>query len=237
MNKLINKVVVVTGAGSGIGRAIAERFAAEGAAVVVAGRTLPKLLDVSRHIEARRGRAHAVACDVTVEAEVEALMAEAQKRYNGLDVLINCAGVFMAREIDQTTADDYVRVLDSNLKGTYLACREAFKAMKRGGGGGTIVNLASVAGKEAWAGLALYGASKFGVVGLSQALADEGAAHGIKVSALCPGAVNTPMAKNFGIPTSELIQAEDVAEAALYLTLLPKNVVIKELVLDRRGAD
>lgn len=236
MNKLINKVVVVTGAGSGIGRAIAERFAAEGAAVVVAGRTLPKLLEVSRHIEARRGRAHAVACDVTVEAEVEALMAEAQKRYNGLDVLINCAGVFMAREIDQTTGDDYARVLDSNLKGTYLTCREAFKAMKRHGGG-TIVNLASVAGKEAWAGLALYGASKFGVVGLSQALADEGSAHGIKVSALCPGAVNTPMAKNFGIPATDLIQAEDVAEAALYLTLLPKNVVIKELVLDRRGAD
>lgn len=236
MNKLINKVVVVTGASSGIGRAIAERFAAEGAAVVVAGRTLSKLLDVSRHIESRRGRAHAVACDVTVEADVEHLVAEAQKRYNGLDVLINCAGVFLAREIDQTTADDYSRVLDTNLKGAYLCCREAFKVMKKGSGG-TIVNLASVAGKEAWAGLSLYSASKFGLVGLSQALADEGSAHGIKVSALCPGAVNTPMAKNFGIPHEALIQAEDVAEAALYLTLLPRNVVIKELVLDRRGAD
>lgn len=236
MNKLINKVVVVTGASSGIGRAIAERFAAEGAAVVVAGRTLSKLLEVSRHIEARRGRAHAVACDVTVEAEVEHLMAEAQKRYNGLDVLINCAGVFLAREIDQTSADDYARVLDTNLKGAYLTCREAFKAMKKAGGG-TIVNLASVAGKEAWAGLSLYSASKFGLVGLSQALADEGTSHGIKVSALCPGAVNTPMAKNFGIPSDALIQPEDVAEAALYLTLLPKNVVIKEMVLDRRGAD
>lgn len=236
MNKLINKVVVVTGASSGIGRAIAERFAAEGAAVVVAGRTLSKLLEVSRHIEARRGRAHAVACDVTLEADVENLMAEAHKRYAGLDVLINCAGVFLAREIDQTTSEDYARVLDTNLKGAYLCCREAFKSMKKGGGG-TIVNLASVAGKEAWAGLALYSASKFGVVGLSQALADEGTSHGIKVSALCPGAVNTPMAKNFGIPAESLIQAEDVAEAALYLTLLPKNVVIKELLLDRRGAD
>ncbi len=236
MNKLINKVVVVTGASSGIGRAIAERFAAEGAAVVVAGRTLSKLLEVSRHIEARRGRAHAVACDVTAEADVEHLMAEAQKRYNGFDVLINCAGVFLAREIDQTSADDYARVMDTNLKGAYLCCREAFKIMKKNGGG-TIVNLASVAGKEAWAGLSLYSASKFGLVGLSQALADEGTSHGIKVSALCPGAVNTPMAKNFGIPSDALIQAEDVAEAALYLTLLPKNVVIKELLLDRRGAD
>lgn len=237
MNKLINKVVVVTGGSSGIGRAIAERFASEGAAVVIAGRTLSKLLDVSRHIESRRGRCHAVACDVTLEADAENLIAEAIKRYNSCDVLINSAGVFHAQEIDQTTEADYNRVLDTNLKGAYLCCREAFKAMKKSGHGGTIINVASVAGKEAWAGLSLYGASKFGLMGLSQALADEGAPYQIKVSALCPGAVNTPMAKNFGIPSEALIQAEDVAEAALYLTLLPKNVVVKELVLDRRGAD
>jgi 3-oxoacyl-[acyl-carrier protein] reductase len=203
---------------------------------VVAGRTLSKLLEVSRHIESRRGRCHAVACDVTVEADVENLVHEALKRYNGCDVLINSAGVFHADEIDNTSEVDYNRVLDTNLKGAYLCCREAFKAMKKHGGG-TIVNVSSVAGKEAWAGLSLYGASKFGLMGLSQALADEGAAHGIKVSALCPGAVNTPMAKSFGIKPEDLIQPEDVAEAALYLTLLPKNVVVKELVLDRRGAD
>lgn len=236
MNKLINKVVVITGGSSGIGRAIAERFATEGAAVVIAGRTLSKLLEVSRHIESRRGRCHVVACDVTVEADAENLIAETLKRYNGCDVLINAAGVFHADEIDQTTAADYDQVLGTNLKGAYLCCREAFKAMKRHGGG-TIVNVSSVAGKEAWAGLSLYGASKFGLMGLSQALADEGTPHGIKVSALCPGAVNTPMAKNFGIKPEDLIQPEDVAEAALYLTLLPKNVVVKELVLDRRGAD
>jgi 3-oxoacyl-[acyl-carrier protein] reductase len=104
-------------------------------------------------------------------------------------------------------------------------------------GGGTIINVASVAGKEAWAGISIYAASKFGVVGLSRALADEGTPHHIRVTALCPGAVDTPMMKGSGLGAEALIAPEDVAEAALYVATLPRNVVVKELVLDRRGAD
>ncbi|HEY9722629.1 MAG TPA: SDR family oxidoreductase, partial [Oscillatoriaceae cyanobacterium] len=130
-----------------------------------------------------------------------------------------------------TTTDDYARVLDTNLKGVYLGSREAFKVM-RARAGGTILNMASVAGKDAWAGLGLYSASKFAVVGLSRALADEGAPLGIRVSALCPGAVNTGVLT--GVDPQQLIQPEDVADAAMYLVTLPRNVEVREMVLDRR---
>lgn len=236
MSKLIDKVVVVTGANRGIGRAIAERFAREGASVVLAGRNAAKLQAVARDIESRRGKAHAVVCDVTREEDVQKLVEEAISRYNGLDIMINNAGVMVARNLADTTTEDYDLVVDTNLKGVYLGCREAFKVMKARGGG-VIINLSSVAGKEAWAGLGLYSASKFGLMGMTYALADEGTRHNIKVSALCPGAVATDLMKSTQINMGELIQPEDVAEAALYLATLPKNVVVKDMVLGRKGAD
>lgn len=233
---LMNKVAVITGASSGIGRSIAERFAREGCAVVLAGRNLKKLTEVATEIEARRGRAHAVVTDVTNEADVTHLVEEAVRRYGGLDIMVNNAGVFVAKELANTTTDEYDQVIDTNVKGVYLGCREAFKVMKKAGGG-TIINMSSVAGKQAWAGLGLYGTSKFAVMGLTQALADEGMPYGIKVSALCPGMVNTPLLGDSGVPAEDLIQPEDVAASALYLALLPKNVVMRELLLERRGAD
>lgn len=234
--QLMNKVAVIAGATSGIGRAIAERFAREGAAVVLAGRNQKALTEVATEIEARRGRAHAVVCDVTQEEDVVRLVEEAVRRYNGLDIMVNSAGVFHHKELANTTTEEYEQVIDTNVKGVYLGCREAFKVMKKAGGG-TILNLSSMAGKQAWAGLGLYGASKFAVMGLSEALADEGMPYGIKVSAICPGMVNTPMMNGAGKSADELIQPEDVAASALYLALLPKNVVIRELLLERRGAE
>jgi 3-oxoacyl-[acyl-carrier protein] reductase len=236
LKSLTNKVAVITGASSGIGRAIAERFALAGCAVVLAGRNQKKLADVAKEIEARRGRAHAVACDVTQEADVQHLVEEAVRRYGGLDYMINNAGVFHSKELANTTTDEYDTVVDTNLKGVYLGCREAFKVMKKAGGG-HILNISSVAGKEAWAGLGLYGASKFAVMGLTQALADEGNPYGIKVTALCPGLVNTPMMAQTGVAADAMIQPDDVAASALYLVQLPKNVVIRELVMERKGAE
>jgi 3-oxoacyl-[acyl-carrier protein] reductase len=236
VKSLMNKVAVITGATSGIGRAIAERFAREGAAVVLAGRNQKKLTEVAKEIEARRGRAHAVVCDVTSEEDVTRLVEEAVRRYGGLDLMVNNAGVLLVKELANTTLAEYDQVIDTNVKGVYLGCREAFKVMKKAGGG-TILNMSSMAGKQAWAGLGLYSASKFAVMGLTQALADEGMPYGIKVSALCPGMVNTPMAEGAGVATEDLIQPEDVASSALYLALLPKNVITRELLLERRGAD
>lgn len=233
---LMNKVAVITGAGSGIGRAIAERFAREGAAVVLAGRDEKKLTAVSKEIEVRRGRAHVVVTDVTREADVEHLVEEAVRRYGGLDIMVNNAGVFHTKELANTTSGEYDQVIDTNLKGVYLGCREAFKVMKKAGGG-TIINISSMAGKQAWAGLGLYSASKFAVMGLTNALADEGMPYGIKVSALCPGMVNTPMHAGSSVSADEMIQPEDVAASALYLALLPKNVITRELLLERRGAE
>lgn len=234
--QLMNKVAVITGATSGIGRAIAERFAREGAAVVLAGRNQKALTEVATEIEARRGRAHAVVCDVTQEEDVVRLVEEAVRRYNGLDIMVNSAGVFHHKELANTTTEEYDQVINTNVKGVYLGCREAFKVMKKAGGG-TILNISSMAGKQAWAGLGLYGTSKFAVMGLSEALADEGLPYGIKVAAICPGMVNTPMMSGTGKSPEELIQPEDVAASALYLALLPKNVVIRELLLERKGAE
>lgn len=234
--QLMNKVAVVTGAANGIGRAIAERFAREGAAVVLAGRTQKTLTEVAHEIEARRGRAHAVVCDVTKEEDVERLVEEAVRRYGALDIMVNNAGVFLAKELANTTLAEYEQVIDTNVKGTYLGCREAFKVMKKAGGG-TILNMSSMAGKQAWGGIGLYSASKFAVMGLTHALADEGTPYGIKVSALCPGLVNTALIDGSGVDAEAMIQPEDVAASALYLALLPKNVVIRELLLERRGAE
>ena len=236
MKQLMNKVAVVTGASAGIGQAIAERFAREGAAVVLAGRNAKALDLVAKGIESRRGRAHAVVCDVTKEADVVHLVEEAVRRYNGLDLMVNNAGVFLAKELANTTTAEYEQIMDTNLKGVYLGCREAFKVMKKAGGG-TILNMSSMAGKQAWAGTGLYSASKFGVMALTEALADEGMPYGIKVSALCPGMVATGLVNGKGQDAEALIQPEDVASAALYLALLPKNVVIRELLLERKGAE
>jgi 3-oxoacyl-[acyl-carrier protein] reductase len=234
--QLMNKVAVVTGAADGIGRAIAERFAREGAAIVLAGRTQKTLTEVAHEIEARRGRAHPVVCDVTNEEDVERLVEEAVRRYGSLDIMVNNAGVFLAKELANTTLAEYEQVIDTNVKGVYLGCREAFKVMKKAGGG-TILNMSSMAGKQAWGGIGLYSASKFAVMGLTHALADEGQPYGIKVSALCPGLVNTAQIEASGVDAEAMIQPEDVAAAAAYLALLPKNVVIRELLLERRGAE
>lgn len=236
MNKLVNKVVVVTGASRGIGRAIAERYAAEGASVVLAARHLDKIQEAAQWIESKRGRAFAVACDVTQEADVLRLMEETIKRYHRLDILVNNAGVGHQKPLAESTTDEWDTVIDTNMKGVYLCAREGFKHMKLAGGG-LILNIASVAGKEAWSGTGVYSASKFGVMALSQALAAEGAPYGIRVSALCPGAVNTDMMQDSGLSPDAMIQPEDVADAVMYLTLLPKNVTMPELVMQRRGAD
>ena len=167
---------------------------------------------------------------------MDRLVRSAADAFGGLDGMVNNAGVFLAKELANTTLAEYEQVIDTNVKGTYLGCREAFKVMKKAGGG-TILNMSSMAGKQAWGGIGLYSASKFAVMGLTHALADEGTPYGIKVSALCPGLVNTALIDGSGVDAEAMIQPEDVAASALYLALLPKNVVIRELLLERRGAE
>ena len=143
--RLQGKIAVVTGAGSGIGRAIARRFADEGASVVVAGRRFYKCEETVAGIEAAGGAATPIQTDVADEGQVSALVSETVRRFGRLDILVNNAGVFGGRHLAQTATADFDQVMNTNVRGTFFCCREGFKQMKRQGGG-LIINMSSVGG-------------------------------------------------------------------------------------------
>jgi len=237
VQRMEGKVVAITGASSGIGRGLAERFAAEGASVVLGARTQSKLDEVAASIKARGGRALAVAMDVRREEDIVRFVKSAVDRFGRLDVFVNNAGIGVWKRVEETSLAELHAVLRTNLYGTFLGCREAFRQM-RSQGGGTIINVSSMAGKDAWEGTGVYSASKFGIQGLSRALADEGRAVNVRVACLCPGMVDTPMIGTEDVSSrDELIQVADVADAAIYLATLAPNVMVQELLLERKLAD
>lgn len=238
MARLAGKVAIVTGSSSGIGKAIALRFGEEGARVVVAARRADLCERVAARIREGGGEAVAVPTDVTDEAQVERLIAETVRRFGRLDILVNNAGIGGGGRVADMSTEDFDRVLDTNLRGTFFCCRAGFRQMARQGGG-VILNMSSVAGVDAWAGTAAYSASKHGILALSKALADEGRSCGIKVSAICPGGVADELvdATPAEIERSGKISPFDVAETAVYLATLGPNTVVHRVVLDRLGAD
>jgi len=238
MQRLKDKVAIVTGSSSGIGKAIALRFGAEGAKVVVAARRLKLCEQTAAQITSAGGEARAIQTDVADERQVEELIAQTVKWYGRLDILVNNAGIFGGKRLAETSTKDFDEVMNVNLRGTFFCCRAGFKQMKKQGGG-TIINTSSVAGLQAWAGTGTYSASKHAIMALTKSLADEGRAHHIKVSALCPGAVADALvdASPEDILRSEKIDPFDVAEAAVYLATLGKYTVVHQVVIDRLGAD
>lgn len=237
MAKLLGKVALITGGNSGIGRAIAMRFAQEGAAVAIAARRVEKTRYVVAEIESQRGKAMGLAMDVTAAHQVEEGLAELLRRFMHLDVLVNAAGIFHHGPVSEATEQEWDQVLDTNLKGAFLCSRAAMRQMMTQGNGGCILNIASQAGLDAWAGTGLYSASKFGMVGLGKAMGAEGAAEGIRVSTLCPGKVDTSMVPDADSPDRRaLLRPEDVADAALYLATLGANALVTTLAIERKGA-
>ena len=238
MKRLVNKVAIVTGSSSGIGKAIALRFGAEGAKVVVAARRYYLCEQTVAQIKESGGEAFPIQTDITEENQVEQLMAETMKRYRRLDILVNNAGTFGGRHLAQTTTQAFDEVLNTNLRGTFFSCRAGFKVMQKTGGG-IIINISSVAGVQAWAGTAAYSASKHGVMALTHALADEGRPYGIKVSAICPAGVADELVDKSKdeILQSKKIDPFDVAETAVYLATLGPHAIVRQVVLDRLGAD
>jgi 3-oxoacyl-[acyl-carrier protein] reductase len=226
---LSGRVALVTGGGSGIGLAIARAFRDQGMGVAVCGRDKGRL----ERAAAELGEgALAVPTDVADETQVEALFARVADYFGGLDVLVNNAGVGLWRPIDAVAPEEWDRVLDTNLRGAYLCARAAWPVLK-GRGGGYIVNIGSVASKEGFGEGAVYSASKFGLLGLSESLREEGIPFGIKVTAICPGYVATPMVARSGVPPEEMIRPEDVAATCLYLLSLSRMVSVPEVVMRR----
>jgi NAD(P)-dependent dehydrogenase (short-subunit alcohol dehydrogenase family) len=227
---LEGRVGVVTGAASGIGRAVAVAFAREGGAPVVADVDLAGCEATAEAIVAMGGRAHPAACDVTRSADCEAVVQEAVDRFGELHCGFNCAGIEgpfgKSGEYDE---DAWRRVVDVNLTGTWLAMRAELAELVRRGSG-AVVNIASVAGLRASHGMPAYTASKHGVVGLTKAAALEYADTGIRVNAVCPGIVDTPMLGRMvedrdrlrdrliaRTPSRRPGKAEEIAEAAIWL--------------------
>jgi meso-butanediol dehydrogenase / (S,S)-butanediol dehydrogenase / diacetyl reductase len=189
MGKLDGRTCVVTGAGRGIGRGIAARLAQEGANVVIADIDADGAAAAAEEI----GGAIGVSCDVADRASVGAAIAAAVERFGRLDVMFNNAGVSKTVRFLDTTEDDWERIMRVNGRGVLLGMQEAAQQFKRQGGGGKIVNTASIAGKSGFPLFAAYSASKFAVIGLTQAGARAFAEDEVTVNAFCPGVVTTEL--------------------------------------------
>ncbi len=239
MGRLDGKVVTITGAASGLGRAMAIRFAAEGAALALGDLNEAGLQETVRMLDESGASTSAKVAtrkmDVTSEDDCSALVADAVTRWGRLDVMVANAGTGAPAPIARQELADWDRVLRVNLTGVFLCAKHAFRAMTQNTpAGGTILALASVAGLEGTPGLGAYGVSKAGVIQLVKTLALEGARYNIRSNALCPVWIQTPMVDAFvanaqggpekgkerlasTVPLGRLGQPEEVASAALYL--------------------
>jgi NAD(P)-dependent dehydrogenase (short-subunit alcohol dehydrogenase family) len=198
MKRFQGRTVLITGAGSGIGRATAERFGGEGAAVVCADVNAVGVEETAATIRSQGGEALGLVCDVSKPASVDETFAKALERYKRLDVLANVAGVGGFRRLTETTMEDWSRTIGVNLTGTFLTCQKAISHILESKG--AIINVASVAGLKSHPYSAAYCASKGGVVTMTKALAVEYGRKGVRINCVCPGGVETPMIQQFQLP-------------------------------------
>ncbi|MBI4590006.1 MAG: SDR family NAD(P)-dependent oxidoreductase [Candidatus Rokubacteria bacterium] len=225
-------MAIVTGGGRGIGRAAALAFAREGAAVALAARTASELDAVAAEIQRSAGRPLAVPTDVTQESSVAALVDKVLAEFGKVDILLTAAGAATFGNLVDTKTEEWDRMLAVNLRGVFLTCRAVLPPMMRQRRG-TIINIVSVAAKRAIPGGGAYAASKHGVLGLTQVLAEEMRPHGIRVGGLYPGAVDTSLWDAVPDPPerSRMLRPEDVAEAALLMASLPPGASLEDVTL------
>jgi len=228
---LAGQVALITGAGRGIGAAIAAKLAGLGAAVVVCGRTRAPLNSTAGAISKAGGRAEALECDVTDLHSVEAAAAHVHQTLGRLDILVNNAGVGgFGGPLHQLPPESWEQVLNTNLRGVYY-CIRAFAPLMIRARTGHIINISSLAGKNALPNGAAYAASKWGLNGLSYSVAEELRTHNIRVSVVCPGSVDTELSPHAGKDPAKMLRPEDVAHAVAMLVTQAPQSFVSEILL------
>jgi 3-hydroxybutyrate dehydrogenase len=254
---LKDKIAVVTGAASGIGKEIAITYAREGAKVVIADLNLDGANTAATEIEKTGAQAIGVAMDVTSEAEVEAGMAKAVAAFGGIDILVSNAGIQIVAPVDEFEFAKWKLMLAIHLDGAFLTTRAALRQMYKQGRGGSIIYMGSVHSKEASVLKAPYVTAKHGLIGLAKVVAKEGAKHGVRANVICPGFVRTPLvdkqipeqAKALGISEEDVIRkvmlkdtvdgefttVQDVAAAALLFASFGSNALTGQSLVVSHG--
>jgi len=230
-NSLAGQVAVITGAGRGIGAAIAAKLAALGAIAVLCGRTRGPLESTAAAISKAGGQAKILPFDVTDLRSVEAAAAHVEQTLHRIDILVNNAGVGgFGGPLHQLAPESWDQVLNTNLRGVYYAIR-AFAPMMIRTRSGHIINISSLAGKNALPNGAAYAASKWGLNGLSYSVAEELRTHNIRVSVVCPGSVDTELSPHAGKDKAKMLQPADVAHVvAMLVTQAPQSFVSEVLL-------
>ena len=231
MNNLKGKVALVTGAGRGIGKAIALMLADLGCRLVLAARTSSELESVQKDIRALGGDAIVVACDLTQDADIYRLFDECQKQCGSVDILVNNAGWGKRSSVVKANIEDWDRTFKLNLRAPMLLAKSLLPKMI-GKNDGAVINIGSVSGKTGEANGAAYSASKFGLIGFTQSLFEEVREYGIKVAVILPGFVDTPLIPpNRQIDRAKMIRPEDVAEAVHYVLTSAKTACPVEITI------
>ncbi|USQ14635.1 3-hydroxybutyrate dehydrogenase [Legionella lytica] len=255
--RLKNKVAIITGAASGIGKEIALVYAKEGAKVAIADLNLDQANLAAEEIKSQGGQAMAVAMDVTDENEVNKGVDAVVEHFGSVDVLVSNAGIQIINSIDELPYSDWKKLLSIHLDGAFLTTRAALRHMYAAGNGGSIIYMGSVHSKEASVLKAPYVTAKHGLLGLCKVVAKEGAAHNVRANVICPGFVRTPLvekqipeqAKELGISEEDVIKKvmlkdtvdgefttiDDVAQTALFFAAFDTNALTGQSLVVSHG--
>lgn len=255
--RLKDKVAFVTGAASGIGKAIAERYAREGAAVAIADMNIDAAMAAAKDIEGQGGKAFGVACDVTDESQVDAAVEDTVRRLGGVDILVSNAGIQIVHPLEDFSYADWKKMLAIHLDGAFLTTRACLRHMYATGRGGSVIYMGSVHSKEASLLKAPYVTAKHGLIGLAKTIAKEGAKHNVRANVICPGFVRTPLvdrqipeqAGKLGISEDDVVKkvmlkdtvdgqfttVDDVAEVALLFAAFPTNALTGQSLIVSHG--